>query len=85
MWPNPMTAPLQFRFELARATSVRVDVYDLAGRRVATVASGELTAGVHGLPWDGRTAAEARLGPGVYVAVLHAGEARDAQRFVLTR
>jgi FlgD Ig-like domain/Right handed beta helix region len=83
--PNPASAPLQFAFELARPASVRLEVFDLLGRRVATVEHRDLDAGLHDVTWDGRSARGARVGPGVYVALLRAGDERDAQRFVLAR
>jgi hypothetical protein len=85
MRPNPATAPLRFRFELSRAASVRFEVFDLFGRRVSTIEGRDFDAGPHDVEWDGRTSSGAQLGPGVYVAVLHAGDGRDALRFVLTR
>jgi len=85
MRPNPATAPLRFRFELSRAVSVRFEVFDLFGRRVSSIEGRDFDAGPHDVEWNGRTSSGAQLGPGVYVAVLRAGDVRDAQRFVLTR
>ena len=58
-WPNPFRGRLSMAGAAPRA---RIDVFDLAGRRVR-----ELTAGAAGdLVWDARDAAGLRLAPGAY-------------------
>jgi hypothetical protein len=47
-------------------SAVNVDVFDIAGRRVARIFSGTLPAGAHGFEWDGRTASGGRAGAGLY-------------------
>lgn len=57
------------RFALDETGPVRLEVFDLAGRRLATLANGESEAGEHELAWDGvTTAGHAR--PGLYFARL---------------
>jgi flagellar hook assembly protein FlgD len=41
-------------FSLENSSHVRVDVYDVGGRMVATLADGVVAAGVHHFRWDGR-------------------------------
>jgi len=41
-----------FEFSLPQATQVDLSVFDVAGRRLATVVNGTLTAGVHQGAWD---------------------------------
>ena len=45
---------------------VKVDVFDITGRRVVTVFSGNLSAGEHLFEWDGRTASGEPAGAGLY-------------------
>jgi hypothetical protein len=40
-WPNPATSSVHLDFELPRAASVSLHVYDLTGRRVATPIAGQ--------------------------------------------
>ena len=55
-------------------------VYDLAGRLVATPASGRMTAGEHEVTWD-----VAGVAPGVYVYRLEAGGEVASRRLVVAR
>jgi flagellar hook assembly protein FlgD len=64
--PNPFQGATSVRFGLARASNVRLELFDLAGRRVRTLASGELAAGPHAISRDGRDEHGATLAAGVY-------------------
>lgn len=57
-------------FGLARADRAVVRIYDVAGRRVRTLADGEFTAGTHALAWDGTDDRGRLVGHGVYFAAL---------------
>ncbi|WP_456425502.1 carboxypeptidase regulatory-like domain-containing protein [Rhodocaloribacter sp.] len=46
-YPNPFAVSSEIRFELAAAGPVLLDVYDMLGRKVATLVSGVLGPGVH--------------------------------------
>ena len=51
-YPNPARAQATIRFALPEATEVRLAVYDVLGRRVATVADGRMPRGVHDVQVD---------------------------------
>jgi photosystem II stability/assembly factor-like uncharacterized protein len=76
--PNPFGASSAVEVALPSASAVRVQLFDAAGRRVATLADGRLGAGRHRLQIDGRG-----LAAGVYVARMEL----DGRRFAaqLTR
>lgn len=50
---------------LRRAERLRIDLFDLQGRRLCNLADREFPAGVTVVPWDGRDDAGVRVGPGV--------------------
>lgn len=81
--PNPFTHATRIRFDLPRPTRVRLDVFDLQGRRVATLAKGTLSAGFHEREWNGRGDAVARVAPGVYLYRLVTDEHRSQRKLVL--
>jgi photosystem II stability/assembly factor-like uncharacterized protein len=64
-WPNPFTSVTNLQVTLPVSTPVRVRVYDVAGRLLATLHEGALHTGTHVLPW--RASA---LGSGRYHATL---------------
>jgi hypothetical protein len=59
---------------------VRLDVYDVRGRRVQTVADGYYESGAHRLVWDA-----AGMPSGVYFARLHTAEGELVTRMLLLK
>jgi hypothetical protein len=79
-YPCPAGAVATVPFTLAADGSVRIDVYDLAGRLVQTVVRGEFAAGRHEVSWrtDG-------IANGVYIVRLTSGPTTATQRTVVSR
>jgi hypothetical protein len=77
--PNPFGSSTMIRFDLPRAAQVKLEVFDLLGRRVATLADAEFAAGFHTVPW--RTGAE--LGPGIYMYRVIAGEFSAQRKMIV--
>ena len=82
--PNPARAALRFSFDLPRAMRVRLDVVDVQGRVVATLAEGDFNAGWHERSWDASVAG-ARAGAGLYFVRLETPEGRRVRRVALLR
>jgi hypothetical protein len=71
--PNPFSLSTSIRFELARAASVRLEVFDVRGACVAVLIEGDvLPAGGHARTWDGRDQAGRLAPPGIYLVRLEA-------------
>ena len=69
--PNPFVSRAQFELVLAAPREVMVEVLDLSGRRVRTLAHGLLPAGARTFTWDGRTESGAEAPTGLYFARAH--------------
>ena len=77
--PNPVSRATTFSFELTERSSVKLAVYDAAGRKVADVADGYYGPGQHDVPFT------SELAPGVYVYRLDAGSRTAARKMVVIR
>jgi hypothetical protein len=83
-WPNPSHGAVRMAFELPAAARVSLDIFDVAGRRVRSLAAQqEFVAGRHTLPWDGRGAGGYVVSSGMYFARLTAGNVVLNQRVVM--
>jgi len=83
VWPNPAADLVSISYQVADAdagASLELVVFDLAGRRVATLAGGAATAGHHTVSWD---ASHAQAG--VYFARLAVGSTSQTTRLVIAR
>lgn len=83
--PNPFRASTSFEITLPENGPVRVDVYDVGGRRVATLFDGHRGAGRHPMVWHGRTDAGTPASVGVYFLRISAGSALGTRKITLTR
>ncbi|MDO9391902.1 MAG: FlgD immunoglobulin-like domain containing protein, partial [bacterium] len=73
-WPNPARGSARLNFSLDKASQVVLSVYNLAGQKVATVASGSYPAGKHQVVWRGRDAKGNSVPGGVYLYRIQAGD-----------
>jgi subtilisin-like proprotein convertase family protein len=80
--PNPFAGVTAFRFGLPRDEDVRLAVYDVQGRNVATLAARTYEAGIHTVTWNGRDAAGRLVADGVYFCRLSAGRYSAVRRIV---
>lgn len=82
--PNPLVSATAVAFSLPADGRVRIEVFDVGGRLLATIADEWMPDGPHSIQWDG-SAAGGRLPAGVYVLRLTAGGEVRAQRLVIAR
>jgi len=78
--PNPFAQAARLRYRLPDPARVRLEVFDLLGRRVATLVDGEEEAGPHEVQLDG-----SRLAAGTYFVRLTAGAETQTQQIQLVR
>jgi hypothetical protein len=72
--PNPFRGTTEIDFSLPIESRVRIEVFDLLGRRVAVVADTNHPAGTHTVEWNMRGPDGRRVTAGVYVYRMRAGE-----------
>jgi hypothetical protein len=84
--PNPFQRGTSFAFSTPTDGHVRLEVYDLTGRRVATPVDRELPAGPHAVHWNGRGEGGSLLAPGVYYyRVSTTGGTSEMRRLLIVR
>jgi hypothetical protein len=64
--PNPARGEAAMKFGLPHPADVRLELFDVAGRRVKTLAPGVHPAGWHTLQWNGTGDSGAPIGAGLY-------------------
>jgi DNA-binding beta-propeller fold protein YncE len=79
-YPNPFNPVTTIEFAIPELAEVRLEVFDILGRRVQTLLSGPLEAGFHRVQFDA-----SRLASGIYLYRIQAGEFSKVQRMVLMK
>jgi len=79
-YPNPFNPVTEILFDLPRASWVKLEVYNLIGQKVATLADGRLAAGSHIVHWDAGDFAS-----GVYLYKLETEAFKATKKMVLLK
>ena len=83
-YPNPFNPTTTIRFDIpvgARHDSpLQLNIYDIAGRLVATLVDGWLNPGIHEIQWNGSKQAS-----GVYFVEMVSGSFRVVQKMMLLK
>jgi hypothetical protein len=82
--PNPFTTATTFWYALRAPGRALLQVYDLAGRRVATISDGPRDAGSHQVSWDPRDKGSATVPAGVYFVRLDVDGRTETLKVVRT-
>jgi hypothetical protein len=79
-YPNPFNPSTTIAYAVPHTGSVRIDVFDVLGRQVATLVDGTMAAGRYEVSVDASSWAS-----GLYVYMLQAGDERITRNMVLLR
>ncbi|MDP6399867.1 MAG: FlgD immunoglobulin-like domain containing protein, partial [Candidatus Marinimicrobia bacterium] len=85
-FPNPFNPLTQIRYQLPKESLVTIQIYDIMGRLVRSLVSGqkELT-GYHQVTWDATNNSGDPVSAGMYLYVIQAGEFRETRKMVLMK
>ncbi|WP_181305137.1 FlgD immunoglobulin-like domain containing protein [Rufibacter sp. XAAS-G3-1] len=86
-YPNPFRqgAVTTVPFTLEKPGNVKLTVYDLSGRTIATLVNAKKQAGSHQVTWDGRTASGGTVPSGTYLYQLTIDGKRYTKRMTYLR
>jgi hypothetical protein len=83
--PNPFRESTRVRFQLPARDRVRLDVFDVQGRRVRVLIDASMEAGAHQIGWDGRDDRGHDLASGLYFYRLQQRNQQIEQRVLRIR
>jgi len=79
-YPSPFNIETNISYDLAQAGPVRLEIFNIQGRRVATLVDAEQPAGSHAITWDASD-----YSSGIYFYKLTAGEFTETKRMMLVK
>ena len=84
--PNPFNPSTTIQYELPGVSRVSLTIYDIAGRKVATLLKAKAQeAGRYEIVWDGRSDTGRNVGSGVYFCRLDTGRKEITRKLVLVK
>ena len=84
-YPNPFNPTTTLRYDLPEDATVSVVIYDMMGRQVRTLVSGQASAGYHSTMWNATNNLGSSVSAGVYIYTIRAGEFRQTKKMVLLK
>jgi len=79
-YPNPFNSSVAIEFLVPRTSHIEITVYDLLGRKIATLMDASLNVGIRNVRWDA-----SGVSSGTYLIVLTAPQFQAARKVVLTK
>ncbi len=69
-YPNPFNPTTQLSFSLPEKSLVTMNIFNIAGQKIKTLANREFSAGIHTVEWDGTNASGSKAATGIYLMKL---------------
>jgi hypothetical protein len=79
-YPNPFNAQTTIQYSLPKQSMVSIDIFDILGRRIQTLAEGMKPAGDHQAIWDASGQSS-----GAYFYIIKAGDKVETKKMVLMK
>lgn len=79
-YPNPFNPSTEISFNLPVTSVVRLEVFNMIGQKVATLANGQYEAGKHTITWNASASAS-----GLYFYRIKAGEYSESRKMLLLK
>jgi len=83
--PNPFNPTTTIRYYLPERCRVKIAVYDVAGRTIASLADRDQPAGHYSLEWNGRDNLGKPVASGIYFCRLQAGKEMRSRKMIMLR
>jgi len=84
-YPNPFNPATEIRYSIPGAASVEVAVFDLLGKKVATLVSERQQQGFHSVTWDGKDESGQRVSSGLYLFTVKAGDQFEMKKMIMVK
>ncbi len=84
-YPNPFNSSTTIGYVLEKEGNVRLTIFDLTGRSIATLADGQQGAGLHRVVWNGTDDKGAAVTSGIYFYRIEVDGKSQANRMLLLK
>lgn len=82
-YPNPFNPGTTIRFYLPYHSRVKLEIFDINGRKIRTLLSSDFPKGNHQVSWDGKNDAGVQVTSGIYIYRLQAANFVASRKMLL--
>jgi len=83
--PNPFNATTRIAFDLPTDSEVKLEVFDLLGKKVSSLIDGQVAAGSHSMTWNGLDDSGRETPSGIYYYRIKTDSHEDTRRMLLLK
>ena len=84
-YPNPFNPSTVIKYDLPETRNVTLVIYNALGEKVRTLVSAVQGAGYYSVLWDSKNDSGSKVGSGMYIYALRAGDYNSVKKMVLLR
>ena len=84
-YPNPFNQSSVISYQLPVKSKVSLRIFDVTGRHIRTLVTGDVCSGAHTVVWDGGNESGIKVSPGVYFYKLETEDFTATKKLILTR
>jgi hypothetical protein len=84
-YPNPFNPTTRITFSIPEQADVTLEIFDITGRKVATLLNEALTTGTYHVTWDGRNHSGLSVSSGIYLYTIRANNFMETKRMVFVK
>jgi hypothetical protein len=84
-YPNPFNPETEISYDMPESGHIRIDVYDLIGRKVRTLVDQESSAGSYRIIWNGQDDSGRTVGSGTYIYIMRSGDYEKRMKAVFLK
>ncbi|MFZ0390677.1 MAG: carboxypeptidase regulatory-like domain-containing protein, partial [Calditrichia bacterium] len=84
-FPNPFNPTTTIKYQLPQAVDVRLEIYNVLGQKVRTLVNNRMDVGRYEVTWDGQNDLGQKVGSGLYIYRIQAGDFVKTQKMILMK
>ncbi|HUV35856.1 MAG TPA: FlgD immunoglobulin-like domain containing protein [Patescibacteria group bacterium] len=84
-YPNPFNPITTIRYQLARKSHVRVDIFNIKGEKIVTLVNRTMPAGMHEVTWDATADNGRKVTSGIYFCQMKSEDFVERMKMIVLR
>ena len=84
-YPNPFNPETNIQFTLPQPSNVKIDVYNIAGELITSLANNDFNIGTHSVKWNGKDNSGNSVSSGIYLYRMTANDFSESRRMLLLK